>query len=219
MGMANSESPTRPLDSEAEITLGVLNAIDENSALTQRSLARELGIALGLANAYLKRCAKKGLVKISQVPPNRYAYYLTPQGFAEKSRLTARYLSQSFLFFRAARAQFDGLFAQCGQRGWNDIALLGVSDLGEIAALCAREHPLRLVGFVDPVATDRDFAGLRVFPAIDTLPTRPAVGVVTDLSDPQATFDAAVGVLPLERVLAPKILKVARRMPVWIPEA
>ena len=45
----------------------------------------------------------KGLVKMSQVPLNRYAYYLTPQGFAEKSRLTAEYLSVSFNFFRRAR--------------------------------------------------------------------------------------------------------------------
>ena len=60
-------------------------------------------IALGLANAYLRRCVRNGLVKMSQVPLNRYAYYLTPQGFAEKSRLTAEYLAVSFNFFRRAR--------------------------------------------------------------------------------------------------------------------
>ena len=58
--------------------------------MTRRSLARELGIALGLANAYLKRCAKKGLIKIAQAPANRYAYYLTPQGFARKPAASAR---------------------------------------------------------------------------------------------------------------------------------
>ena len=63
--------------------------VEENSQITQRSLASELGIALGLTNAYLKRCVRKGWVKINQAPANRYAYYLTPRGFAEKSRLTA----------------------------------------------------------------------------------------------------------------------------------
>ena len=104
---APSESAT-----ETEITLGLLNAVHDNSAVTQRTVARELGIALGLANAYLKRCVKKGLIKVSQVPPNRYAYYLTPQGFAEKSRLTAEYLSYSFTFFRRAREQFPSLGAE-----------------------------------------------------------------------------------------------------------
>ena len=95
--------------SEVEITLGLLNAIERDSRLTQRTLANELGIALGLANTYLRRCAKKGFIKVSQAPAKRYAYYLTPQGFAEKSRLTARYLTQSFNLFRHARTQCDDL--------------------------------------------------------------------------------------------------------------
>ena len=98
--MRESETTPAAADGEAEITLGLLNAVHENSAMTQRSAAGQLGIALGLANAYLKRCMKKGLIKVQQIPPNRYAYYLTPQGFAEKSRLTAEYLTSSFTFFR-----------------------------------------------------------------------------------------------------------------------
>ena len=160
--MAGSKQSSQSMDSESEITLGLLNAINENSALTQRSLARDLGIALGLANAYLKRCAKKGLVKVSQVPSNRYAYYLTPKGFSEKSRLTAEYFSQSFKFFRAARVQCSELFALCAERGWHDVMLVGASDLGEIATFCAREHGVRVTGIVDGGAATATFAGLTV---------------------------------------------------------
>ena len=67
-----------------ETLLGVLNVIERDSQTSQRLISSELGVALGLANAYLKRCVRKGLIKISQVPRRRYAYYLTPQGFAEK---------------------------------------------------------------------------------------------------------------------------------------
>jgi DNA-binding MarR family transcriptional regulator len=80
------------------IVLSGLTSIERDSTITQRALARELGIALGLANAYLRRCVRKGLVKMRQVPINRYAYYLTPQGLAEKSRLTAEYLAVSLDF-------------------------------------------------------------------------------------------------------------------------
>src|SRR3546814_593722 len=104
-GAPSGEAAGRALESEAELTRGLLRAVQENSALTQRSMARELGIALGLANAYLKRCVRKGYIKVRQAPPNRYAYYLTPQGFAEKTRLTSEYLSSSFRFFRRARSQ------------------------------------------------------------------------------------------------------------------
>ena len=104
-------------DSELSITLGLLNAVHGNSQLTQRSMASELGIALGLANAYLKRCVKKGLIKVNQIPPNRYSYYLTPQGFTEKARLTSEYLSSSFNFFRKARAQCTEVIEACAARG------------------------------------------------------------------------------------------------------
>lgn len=208
--MAGSKQSSQSMDSESEITLGLLNAINENSALTQRSLARDLGIALGLANAYLKRCAKKGLVKVAQVPSNRYAYYLTPKGFSEKSRLTAEYFSQSFKFFRAARVQCSELFALCAERGWHKVALVGSSDLGEIAMFCAREHGVQVTGVVDGTTADSSFAGLTVWRDLGVL-ARADAALVTDLSDPQATFEAARRYLPDERLLIPALLKVSRR--------
>ena len=87
---------------EEDRTLGVLRAVSEESNLSQRRLARHLNVALGLANSYLKRCVRKGWVKVHQVPGNRYLYYLTPRGFAEKGRLTALYLSKSMSFYRQA---------------------------------------------------------------------------------------------------------------------
>ena len=101
--MVESRIQSEAMDNESEITLGLLNAVHDNNTITQRSMASDLGIALGLANAYLKRCIRKGFIKVQQIPSNRYSYYLTPQGFAEKTRLTADYLTYSFTFFRRAR--------------------------------------------------------------------------------------------------------------------
>ena len=87
----------RLLDKEHEderILLGLLNSVECSGERSQRRIAAELGIALGLVNAYLKRCVKKGWVKVRTAPTRRYAYYLTPHGFAEKSRLTVQYLSE-----------------------------------------------------------------------------------------------------------------------------
>ncbi len=208
--MAGSKQLSQSMDNESEITLGLLNAISENSSLTQRSLARDLGIALGLANAYLKRCAKKGLVKVAQVPSNRYAYYLTPKGFSEKSRLTAEYFTQSFKFFRAARVQCSELFALCAERGWHNVALVGASDLGEIAVFCAREHGVHVTGFVDGDAEGATFAGQPLWRDLGVIADADAA-MVTDLSDPQATFEAVRRHLQDERILIPPFLKVSRR--------
>src|SRR4029079_13129242 len=114
------------------ILLGLLESVERDGGQSQRRIASDLGIALGLVNAYLKRCVKKGLVKVSEAPTRRYAYYLTPRGFAEKSRLTVEYLSSSFSFFRQARADCMQVFATAKSRGYENLVLCGRSDLAEV---------------------------------------------------------------------------------------
>ena len=210
--MASSKNLEQPVaTNEVEITLGLLNAIEHDSGVTQRTLANELGIALGLANAYLKRCAKKGLIKVTQIPANRYAYYLTPRGFAEKSALTARYLSISFNLFRHSRKQYDELLAFCATRGWKRVAFAGVGDLAEIAVLCAANHGITAIGLLDGTGGET-FHGLPVVNRLKDLGPVDAV-IVTDMVAPQDVFDALVKILSRERVLAPKLLSISREMP------
>jgi DNA-binding MarR family transcriptional regulator len=211
MSAASPEGIDSESHAEAQITLGMLNAVEENSVLTQRSLARELGIALGLANAYLKRCVTKGYIKVTHVPAKRYAYYLTPKGFAEKSRLTAQYLAISFDFFRLARSQCDALFAECTTRGWLRIALCGGGELAEIAMLCADSHGVTLIGLVE-TAGGRIVGKLPLVSDFAAL-TAPDAVVITDQRTPQQTYERIVALLPRERVLAPRLLNISRTPP------
>lgn len=205
--MPDAPTPAPPAGQETEITLGVLDAVDQNARVTQRSVASELGIALGLANAYLKRCVRKGLIKVKQIPPNRYLYYLTPKGFAEKTRLTAEYLGSSFTFFRRARAQIEAALAECRARGWRRVALFGTSELAEIASLCNAEAGLDLV-VVAPGAGPRAL-GLPAFPDLAAAGAVDAA-IVTDLARPQSAFAALTKVMPPDRVLTPTLLRVRR---------
>jgi DNA-binding MarR family transcriptional regulator len=205
------DSPNAPLQqsSEAQITLGLLSAVEEDSGSTQRLLARKLGIALGLTNAYLKRCVRKGYIKVRQAPANRYAYYLTPKGFSEKSRLTAEYLAVSFNFFRAARGQCGDIFAEFARRGWSRVVLAGTGEFAEIATLSAREHGIALLGIVHPLADARPMPGLAQFRSFDALGRIDAV-VITDVVNPSVTYEAACRAVGAERVRAPRALGITR---------
>jgi predicted transcriptional regulator len=145
--MTRGESTGRV--AEDEIVLAILGAVERDPAVTQRRVASDLGIALGLANSYVKRCVRKGYLKVSEAPARRYAYYLTPKGFAEKSRLTASYLSHSFSFFRRARRQCDDLLASIANSGARRIVLFGAGDLAEIIVLLASNHGLVVVAVAD----------------------------------------------------------------------
>ena len=195
--------------SDVLLTLQLLTAIEQDERLTQRSAAKQLGIALGLTNAYLRRCIKKGYVKVAQAPARRYAYYLTPTGFAEKGRLTAQYLSMSFDLFRNARSQYTELFAFCVQAGWTQVALAGAGDLAEIASLCACDVPVTLSGVIDADHAEATCAGLPVKPSLADIEPVQAV-VVTDMIRPQAVWEELAAIYGASRVLAPKMLNISR---------
>ena len=210
--MPQSRNANNNLDNESEIVLELLNVVHENNDLTQRSMARELGIALGMANTYLKRCVRKGYIKVRQIPSNRYSYYLTPKGFKEKSRLTAEYLSSSFTFFRRAKDQCLESLGYANVRGWHRVALVGVGDLAEIFALCAIEHSVDLVGILDSKTEKPTFAGLNIAPMIADLEPLDAL-IITDAVNPQETFDNLLESFPSDRILTLPVLGILRDAP------
>src|ERR1700752_2781428 len=184
------------------IVLNLLNSVDDG-AQSQRRIAEDLGIALGLVNAYLRRCVKKGLVKVHDAPARRYAYYLTPQGFAEKSRLTVQYLSNSFSFFRLAKSDCARVLDQAKAKGFLRVVLAGQSDLAEVAILCAVEAGVAIVAVVDPASEVARFVGVNVCRSYDDVKEAFDAVIVTDVAHAGASYDAAAAVRGAERVLAP----------------
>lgn len=189
------------------IMLGILESVERDGGQSQRHLAAELGVALGLVNAYLKRCVKKGLVKVSEAPARRYAYYLTPNGFSEKSRLTVQYLSHSFGFFRRAKQDCSLLLQAAEQRGIRRILLAGKSDLAEITAICALDHGIEIVAVVDTQAAERRFIGLPVYPDFDAVSEPFDAVLVTDMFNARDCADRAIARFGADRVLIPELLR------------
>jgi hypothetical protein len=204
----NSEKEPEPFGNHDEILLGVLTAVERDANTSQRGISRELDVALGLANAYLKRCVRKGYIKIKQVPRRRYAYYLTPRGFAEKSRLAGQYFSASFTFFRRARTQMSELMGDCDSMGWRQIAFAGISDLAEVGVICAHDYPIKVVAVIDPARAGEKFCGLPVVASIADCGPIDAV-ILTDLTKPGQVFHAIGEEVGADRVLTPKLLQMA----------
>jgi DNA-binding MarR family transcriptional regulator len=188
------------------IVLGLLTSVEVDGARSQRRIAAELGVALGLVNAYLKRSIKKGLVKAGQAPARRYAYYLTPQGFSEKSRLTIEYLSSSFSLFRKAKEDYGKVFDRAHMLGLGRIVLAGKSDLCEIAILCAVDGPVTIVAVVDPVDNASPFIGVKVVRSYADVAEQFDGVVITDLPRARSVFDEAIVIFGAEKVLAPDLL-------------
>ena len=127
----------------------LLTELERDGAITQRSLATKLGVALGLTNLYHKRLARKGYIKITTIPSHRIRYLLTPQGMSEKSRLTYLYMQYSLSHYRDMRARLRDTLARVTGSGVKRVVIFGTCEFAEMAYLSLREMDLTLVGFID----------------------------------------------------------------------
>ena len=129
--------------------LRLLDEVARDGTVSQRSLAKSLGVALGLTNLYIKRLVRKGNIKITTIPRHRIQYLLTPRGMAEKSRLTYLYMQYSLSYYRDARNRLKHRLADLSRAGGKRVVIYGTGELAELAYLSLQEMNMTLVGFVD----------------------------------------------------------------------
>jgi DNA-binding MarR family transcriptional regulator len=132
------------MDLESQRDLQVLEAVSENQRVTQRGLAANLGIALGLANVYVKRLARKGYIKCINVQSNRILYLITPKGLAEKTRLTYEYMQYSLHLYGQVRIHLRAVLQPLADAGHRRIAIYGTGEAAELAYLSVKEAGLEL---------------------------------------------------------------------------
>lgn len=148
----------------------LLSELSGDEQLSQRELAKRLGIALGLVNSYLKNLVAKGFVRVNNYPKNRYAYLLTPTGFVEKSRLAYQHLSYFTGLYTVARQDYLKLFQSLAAEGGKGVAFCGIDEVAEIAYLSLKEAGMELELAMDDEAAGRRFFGLPIVsPALGLL--------------------------------------------------
>lgn len=196
----------RDKSSEHAILLGLLDAVERGN-VTQRRLSRELGIAVGLVNAYIKRCINKGLIKVQQIPPRRYGYYLTPKGFIEKSQLVTSYFVHSFDFFRRARASCEATLSIAAKAGHKRIGLVGASELAEIAVMVATDiNDVEVVTVIDSSIKRSRILGIPVTRRMTAAAGDVDAVMITNIAQSQRAYEDAISVFGIERVYLPSVL-------------
>ena len=100
---------------QEEIQFEVLRRLHQSPDLSQRVLAKELGISLGSINFCFQALVEKGCIKMQNFSQSkhklRYAYLLTPAGIAEKSKLTAEFLKRKTVEYEALQREIEQLKA------------------------------------------------------------------------------------------------------------
>ena len=164
MNTKDNHTPQAPDDYRSFL---LLDEISRNNEITQRDLSKRLGIALGLINSYIKNLASKGYITISAIPRKRYTYYLTPQGFVEKTRMTYHHLQNFTNLYRVARHDFQKLFHNLHKDNIKSVVFCGTDEVAEIAYITLQEFDIKLIAVVDAEEGDRNFFGFSIKPICD----------------------------------------------------
>lgn len=100
---------------------GLLKTLEENPGLSQRDLAKRLGISLGKVNYCLNALVEKGSLKINNFRNSdnklAYAYLLTPQGIESRARMTVDFLKYKMREYERLRKEIEELQREAEQKG------------------------------------------------------------------------------------------------------
>lgn len=105
---------------------GLLKTLEENPGLSQRDLAKRLGVSLGKVNFCLNALVAKGSIKINNFRNSdnklAYAYLLTPGGVEQKARMTVQFLKSKVQEYERLRAEIEELRRETEQKGLQENA-------------------------------------------------------------------------------------------------
>lgn len=185
------------MDLQAKRDLELLSAFELNPDISQRSLSKKLGVALGLTNLYIKRLAHKGYIKISTIPSSRIKYLLTPRGMAEKSRLTYQYMQYSLTYYQDIRQRFKRELSRLANTGMKKVVVYGTGELAELTYLSLREMDFILVGFVTD-QTHTTFLSYPVWPLKELMNWEFDSVLITEMDSSSEAREKLIGLGVLE---------------------
>ena len=129
--------------------LNLLQELEKNPIVSQRELSHKFGIALGVTNACLKRMARRGWIRITNLDHHKIGYYLTPKGFTEKANLTIHLISWTVQHYSTLKEIIGRKLLEMENSGVKSIVFYGISDEMEIAYITLQGVNLKLIGIVE----------------------------------------------------------------------
>ena len=140
----------------------LLSEIAQDSMVTQASLSKRLGIAVGSVNWYIKRLIKRGYVKVSHLDRTRLQYDLTPEGMSVFTERAMQYAKDSLKVYTSFRQKAQKVIAQLRSRDITKVYLEGNDEIMDIMRLTCLELGLEISDHHCNVMVKSDGRGYQV---------------------------------------------------------
>jgi len=129
--------------------LRLLEEVETTPEVSQRHLANQLGVALGVANLLVKNLAKKGYIRATRAGWKRWVYNLTPAGIGRKAQLTARYVERVLDHYRKVRTLLQKDFQDVNFSAESRMGIYGTGELGELMYMILTDMGVNKIDFID----------------------------------------------------------------------
>jgi len=122
----------------------LLDAIAQDTLVTQASLSIRLGMAVGSVNWYIKRLINCGYIKVSRLDRTRLKYQLTPEGLSIVTQRTLHYMKKSLIVYNELRLKAKAIVTDLKSQGVNHVYLEGDDEVIDILRLTCIEAEMGL---------------------------------------------------------------------------
>jgi len=117
------------------VALQIFDIIERNPKISQKKITMHTGLAAGLVHSFMRKVISKGWVKANKVSAKRWLYFLTPEGFFQKSRLSMKYFSRAMSTYRMMQKLVREHLELCIANDWLKLVVAGDNELAEICVL------------------------------------------------------------------------------------
>ena len=194
--------------------LDFLSSLEEGKEVTQQLISKKISVSIGFVNALIKKFLKKGIIKVQQAPYKRFIYYVTPDGFSQKSKLVLEYLTDSLSLFRTLRSELNLVFFKNKNIRF---LLYGISEITEIAILSANEANVKIDGILDMNSKKKNHLN---FPILNKLPEdlKNKKIIICCTKNAQEIYFDLIEKFSEDRVIAINSLFISKKKPNFKPE-
>lgn len=120
----------------------IMKEIMEKEDVSQRKLAKKLGISLSTVNALINKMIKEGIIKMNQVSQKQVFYMLTPEGMMGKAKKTVTYLKYHYKAIFEAKEKIKKIFGELNTNNDVVFVLMSSDEIGEIVKIAIDESEL-----------------------------------------------------------------------------
>ena len=185
--MRSKSEQTDAVENDPARELMILSQVQDSPETSQRRLAQQLGVSLGLTNLLLRNLSRKGYVRITQAGWRRWLYALTPAGFSRKVQLVVAYIGRFMDQYRMIRRTLHEELDTLALHAESRVAIYGTGEFAELVYLGLREFSIEEVVIFDTGAQDgRRFLGMPIQDVATLRPDQYDRVMVAVLEDVQA---------------------------------